>query len=68
MNRNKWDHVLKEILSGRMPLKERLHWIFRISLAMCFIGHGAFGIITKAEWLPYFAIASIDPEWCRLWV
>jgi hypothetical protein len=28
---------------------------------MCFIGHGAFGIITKAAWLPYFAVAGI-PE------
>jgi hypothetical protein len=28
---------------------------------MCFIGHGAFGFITKAAWLPYFAVIGI-PE------
>jgi len=29
---------------------------------MCFIGHGAFGVITKASWLPYFAVAGIAPD------
>ncbi len=38
-----------------------LPWILRIGVAGCFIGHGAFGIITKAGWLPYFAVAGI-PE------
>jgi hypothetical protein len=28
---------------------------------MCYIGHGAFGIITKAAWLPYFGFVGI-PE------
>ncbi len=31
------------------------HWVLRISAVMCFVGHGAFGIRTKAAWLPYFA-------------
>jgi hypothetical protein len=35
--------------------------ILRVGAALCFIGHGAFGIITKAAWLPYFAVAGI-PE------
>lgn len=34
-------------------------WILRIGVAGCFIGHGAFGIITKSAWLPYFALAGI---------
>ena len=38
-----------------------LPWILRIGIAGCFIGHGAFGIITKSGWLPYFAVAGI-PE------
>lgn len=33
--------------------------VLRIGLAGCFIGHGAFGIITKAAWLPYFAVGGI---------
>jgi hypothetical protein len=32
-----------------------------VGMAGCFIGHGAFGIITKAGWVPYFAVAGI-PE------
>ena len=36
--------------------------VLRVALAACYIGHGAFGIITKADWLPYFAVAGI-PEW-----
>lgn len=35
-------------------------WVLRIGVAGCFIGHGAFGIITKSGWLPYFAVAGID--------
>src|SRR5262245_12255636 len=40
-----------------------LHWILRVAVAGCFIGHGAFGLITKAAWVPYFAIFGI-PEAC----
>lgn len=32
-------------------------------MAACFIGHGAFGIITKAAWLPYFAVWGIPEPW-----
>lgn len=34
----------------------------RIAAAMCFVGHGAFGVLTKAAWLPFFAVAGIGPE------
>ena len=30
-----------------------------LGVALCFIGHGAFGIVTKKAWLPYFAVAGI---------
>jgi len=40
-----------------------LHWILRVAVAACFIGHGAFGIITKAAWVPYFAIFGIPEAW-----
>lgn len=36
--------------------------MLRTGVAMCFVGHGAFGIITKPEWLPYFAVAGIGNE------
>lgn len=37
--------------------------ILRTGAALCFIGHGAFGFITKAAWLPYFAVAGIPASW-----
>ncbi|HEY6221541.1 MAG TPA: hypothetical protein VIX13_03295, partial [Candidatus Eisenbacteria bacterium] len=36
-----------------------VHWILRIAAAMCFIGHGAFGIITKPAWVPFFGALGI---------
>lgn len=36
-----------------------LHYVFRIASAMCFIGHGSFGIITKAIWCNYFGVFGI---------
>ncbi len=30
--------------------------------AACFIGHGAFGLRTKPEWVPFFGVAGIAPD------
>lgn len=40
-------------------------WVLRFGAALCFIGHGAFGFITKAAWLPYFGVVGIPagPAW-----
>ena len=47
--------------SGR---EERLlELLLRVGVAGCFVGHGAFGIIGKEGWLPYFAVAGIGEEW-----
>jgi hypothetical protein len=40
-----------------------VHWTLRIGVAACFVGHGAFGIITKAAWVPYFTIFGIPEAW-----
>ena len=40
-----------------------LHWILRIAIAACFVGHGAFGLITKRAWVPYFAVWGIPESW-----
>ncbi len=37
----------------------KIHYTLRIAAAMCFIGHGAFGIITKPIWCNYFALFGI---------
>ncbi len=38
---------------------QKIHLTLRIATAFCFIGHGAFGIITKAIWCNYFAVFGI---------
>ena len=41
----------------------RGYWTLRIGAAACFVGHGAFGILTKAAWVPYFGVIGIPKEW-----
>jgi hypothetical protein len=44
-----------------------LHWTLRIGVAMCFIGHGAFGIRVKEAWIPFFqALGFSSPVAHRL--
>jgi len=44
------------------PALDRVFWILRIACAAEFVGHGAFGVITKAAWLPYFAVGGIPAD------
>lgn len=37
-----------------------IHWIFRVAFLMEFVGHGAFGIVGKAAWVPYFGVVGIS--------
>src|SRR5882757_3860090 len=39
--------------------EQKIYYSLRIAIAMCFIGHGAFGIITKPIWCNYFAVFGI---------
>lgn len=41
---------------------QKIHYTLRIAIAMCFIGHGAFGLITKEIWTHYFAVFGIGRE------
>ncbi len=43
-------------------LERRLFLVLRVAAAMCFVGHGAFGILTKPAWLAYFAVVGIGPD------
>ncbi len=40
----------------------KIYYTLRIASAMCFIGHGAFGIITKEIWTHYFAVFGIGHD------
>lgn len=39
-----------------------IHWILRIGAFMCFVGHGAFGVITKPAWVPFFHAIGIRDD------
>ena len=45
-----------------------LEWTLRSGAALCFIGHGAFGVITKQEWVPYFAVVGIGHNAAYQWM
>lgn len=47
-------HVQRRFASGAS-----LEWVLRIGAFLCFVGHGAFGIIGKEAWLPYFGVVGI---------
>src|ERR1700760_764574 len=47
---------------ANLTLEQKLHYTLRLGSAMCFIGHGAFGIITKAVWCNYFAVFGIGHD------
>jgi uncharacterized membrane protein YphA (DoxX/SURF4 family) len=48
--------------AGLQAPAQRIHITLRIASAMCFIGHGAFGIITKPVWCNYFAVFGIGHD------
>jgi hypothetical protein len=47
----------------RHTLEGKLHWLFRLALLCEFVGHGAFGVLTKPVWVPYFGLFSIPEAW-----
>lgn len=46
----------------KFTIEQKIHYTLRIACAMCFIGHGAFGIIGKPIWANYFAVFGIGHE------
>lgn len=42
--------------------KRNIYYTLRFASAMCFIGHGAFGIITKQIWCNYFAVFGVGHD------
>jgi len=45
-----------------IPFATAFFWTLRIAVAAEYIGHGAFGILRKQGWIPYFGVASIGSE------
>ena len=54
---------MKDLHSGGLAEPaQKTHYILRLASAMCFFGHGAFGIITKPIWCNYFAVFGIGHD------
>ena len=54
---------MKDLISGGpAEAAHKMHYTLRIASAMCFIGHGAFGIVTKPIWCNYFAVFGIGHD------
>lgn len=50
------------ISAGPTTPAHKIHLALRLASAMCFIGHGSFGILTKAVWCNYFAVFGIGHD------
>ncbi|HEX5150868.1 MAG TPA: hypothetical protein VFW07_05440 [Parafilimonas sp.] len=46
----------------KTSVEKNVCYTLRIASAMCFIGHGAFGIITKEIWCNYFGVFGIGRD------
>ncbi len=43
-------------------MAEAIWWTLRAGAFLCFVGHGAFGLITKEAWVPFFAVAGLGRD------
>jgi len=43
-------------------VERNIYYALRLAAAMCFLGHGAFGIITKEIWCNYFGVFGIGHQ------
>jgi hypothetical protein len=50
------------VRGGLTEPAHNIHVTLRIAAALCFIGHGAFGIITKPIWCNYFAVFGVGHD------
>lgn len=53
------------------PWRWQLFFLLRLACAGEFIGHGAFGVLTKTAWVPYFGVVGIGAQTashCMPWV
>ena len=48
------------LFRDKATLQTQLHWTLRITAALCFIGHGTWGLITKSGWLPSLHLRELS--------
>jgi hypothetical protein len=49
--------------AARQTPEWMLHWLFRLALCAEFVGHGAFGVLTKQAWVHYFTLFGFPEAW-----
>ena len=49
--------------SARPTLEWKIHWLLRLAVFCEFVGHGAFGVLTKKGWVPFFGVYGIPEPW-----
>jgi hypothetical protein len=49
--------------AARQTPEWSLHWLFRLALCAEFVGHGAFGVLAKQAWVPYFTLVGFPEAW-----
>ena len=57
------DHEAPTTTTASLDHGMALYWLLRLACVCEFVGHGAFGIITKAAWVPYFGVVGIPERW-----
>lgn len=60
--------VVDEVSAFVLAREHTLDWILRVGCAMCFVGHGAFGILQKPAWTAYFAVVGLGRDAAFDWM
>jgi hypothetical protein len=47
----------------RLEHATTLFWLLRLACVWEYVGHGAFGVLTKAAWVPYYGVVGIPEAW-----
>jgi hypothetical protein len=66
MKSTTWQDVVPTSLrdtATRYTPEWTIHWIFRLALFAEFVGHGAFGVMTKQAWVPYITLFGFSEAW-----
>jgi hypothetical protein len=56
------------LFSAENSKDEKVYWVLRVAVSLCFLGHGAYGFITqngnlgKVAWLAFFKPFGLEPE------
>jgi hypothetical protein len=50
------------LIRTKRELMDRLEWVLRLSVGLCYVGHGFWGVVSKPAWIGLITPMGI-PEW-----